>query len=554
MRCPTDEQLNQLFAGELTDAAADALHDHIDGCSDCQRRADACQPVMALQQQLRGDATATATMGQLTATAPLSGLDAAAPMHDSVPGYRILREIHRGGQGVVYEAIQLSTDRRVALKVMLDAGLAGEQARLRFEREVSLIVRLKHPNIVVAHDSGVAYGRYYYAMDLIEGTPLDQHVRARPIGAREIVNLCRVVAGAVAYAHQRGVIHRDLKPSNILVDDAGVPYVVDFGLAKVTRNTDLTMQQVTLSQPGQLLGTVRYMAPEQTMEDPDAVDARTDVYALGVILHELLTGEPPYELTRDFSVAIRNIREALPQRPSRVRRTESASGVNFELDSIVLKCLEKDPRRRYQSVSELQRDLDAWLTGLPVSTRSASSLYLLRKVFQRHVYASTLSILVFVILLSASAIAGHFYAQSRESAARQTQAETRAADATRNLGDLARAAPTGGELALGWFLAEWQAGRTARAQEILSQTPSGTSTAAAMRFLLDDALTVANPPTPLTQSHALLHFVAGERLLRDNDPRGAAAAYAVCMQHSPSTWLRETAAARLAALESEATP
>jgi serine/threonine protein kinase len=304
---------------------------------------------------------------------------APGPMPD-IEGYELLREIGRGGMGLVYKARHKSTQRVVAVKVLLDGPLASEQNRKRFEREVALAAQLRHPNIIPIHDSGVADGRMYFAMEYIHGMPLAKWVKERAPSLAERLTLFTRIGRALAHAHQRGVIHRDIKPSNVLVDADGAPHVHDFGLAKAG-----SVQDVTLSITAQLVGTPAYMSPEQVAGDPSAIDTRTDVYSLGVILYELLTDETPYDVRGSLSDVLNNISHAEPTPP-----TARKPGLDDELDTITLKALEKNKDERYQTVAELVADIERYLAGDPIQAKKASPLYLLRKVIMRHrVYAAT---------------------------------------------------------------------------------------------------------------------------------------------------------------------
>jgi serine/threonine protein kinase len=194
--------------------------------------------------------------------------------------------------GTVWRAEQLSTRREVALKLMAAVRFDSAKAQVRFEREVELTARLDHPNIARVYDSGLHHGMYYYAMELVDGTPLDRYVKSNNLSKNQILVLMQKVCQAVLYAHLRAVIHRDLKPSNILVDPGGQPHVLDFGLAKALLEDD---EALTISVEGQVAGTPAYMSPEQAAGRHDETDTRTDVFSLGVILYELLTGQSPHD-------------------------------------------------------------------------------------------------------------------------------------------------------------------------------------------------------------------------------------------------------------------
>jgi hypothetical protein len=316
---------------------------------------------------------------------------------ETIQGYRILEELGRGGMGVVYRAVQLSTKRTVALKVMLDGPFASVTSRRRFEREVELAASLSHPGIVTIHDSGLCHGRYYFAMDLIEGQRLDRFVRDRPLAVRERLALVGRICEAVQYAHQRGVIHRDLKPSNILVDDRGQPHVLDFGLAKTLGTEHADSAQVTLL--GHTPGTPAYMAPEQTEGSVVDVDTRTDVYALGVILYELLTDRPPYTVKGPASEVMRNIRQAEPARLRAFVRD-----LDRDVETIALKALAKDKGQRYQSAGDLAADINHYLSGEAIGARQTGAAHLLWKAIRRH--RRLLSLLGLGLLLAVSVAAG----------------------------------------------------------------------------------------------------------------------------------------------------
>jgi serine/threonine protein kinase/ABC-type transport system substrate-binding protein len=302
------------------------------------------------------------------------------PPIDSIEGYQITKELHRGGQGVVYQAIQKSTRRKVALKVMLEGPFASEKTKRRFEREVELIASLHHPNIVSVFDTGVSHGKYWFAMDYIRGRPLDQYAAGKDLSIERALQLFAKICEAVNYAHQRGVIHRDLKPGNIMVDDQGEPHVLDFGLAKVAGAEAFgDSRPMLVSVTGQVVGTLPYMSPEQAKGDPSQIDIRTDVYSLGVMLYELLTGKYPYVVVGQMADVLHNIQEAEPRRPSTIRRQ-----IKNELETVLLKALAKDRQRRYQSAAELGRDLQHYLSGAPIEAKRDSGLYLLKKSLSRH--------------------------------------------------------------------------------------------------------------------------------------------------------------------------
>lgn len=317
------------------------------------------------------------------------------PLPDSFHGYTLIREIHRGAQGVVYQAIQKGTKRRVAMKVMHDDPFSGPKSRVRFDREVQILAQLNHPNVVAIHDSGEVGGNYFYVMDYISGQPLDAYLDQAQLSVREVLLLFITICDAVNAAHLRGVIHRDLKPSNIRVDAGGQPYILDFGLAKIAIGEvtgGSTPMAMTLT--GQFVGSMPWASPEQAAGSPDRIDVRTDVYSLGVILYQMLTRRFPYPVVGNIREVIDHIVRTEPTRPSLL-----ADGIDDEIETIVLKCLDKEPVRRYQSAGELERDLKHYLAGEPIEAKRASTWYVLRKTLRPYRAAVAVGTLFVVMLV-----------------------------------------------------------------------------------------------------------------------------------------------------------
>jgi eukaryotic-like serine/threonine-protein kinase len=326
--------------------------------------------------------------------------------------YTIRRVLGRGGTGTVYEAEQDNPARRVALKVIRPSPYLDELTPRLFRREGLALARLDHPGIGSIHEAGSENGCHYFAMELVEGVPLTSYAAAQRLTIRQRLELFVQVCDAVHYAHQRGVIHRDLKPSNILVNAAGQPKVLDFGLARIA---DPSAEYTQTIEPGTFHGTLAYASPEQVRGNPADIDVRGDVYSLGTVLYELLTGELPHKIAGlPLPEAARVICESSPRPPGAIDRR-----LRGDIDTIVLKALQKEPARRYVSLADLGADITRYLAQHPIQARPPSAVYALRKFVARHRVSSILVLALLVTVLASAVTTARLallFAQQRDAA------------------------------------------------------------------------------------------------------------------------------------------
>jgi WD40 repeat protein/predicted Ser/Thr protein kinase len=409
---PTAEQLEGYLKGTCSPDEAAAIRAHIAECPRCREWVDDARANEVLLESVR------ILVHKERPSIPVTpGLN---PDLQVIEGYEILEEIGRGGMGVVYKARQVGTKRTVALKILLEGPLASESTRRRFEREIELAASLSHPNIVAIHDSGLSQGRYYFAMDFIEGQRLDHFVKSRDLPDERRLRLMQKICLAVHHAHQHGVIHRDLKPSNILVDADGEPHILDFGLAKTIESSPQA-ESLLISLSGEVLGTLPYMAPEQALGIQRDVDSRTDVYTLGVIFYELLTGRYPYPVVGQMADVLKNIAEAVPARPSTIYRR-----IRNDLETIVLKTLSKEKEQRYDSAGALAADIGRYMAGEAIEAKRDSGWYVLRKTLRRHKVpagaAAALLVAAVVVAIAMSSLYTRAEQQRQVAQAATTQA------------------------------------------------------------------------------------------------------------------------------------
>ncbi len=424
--CPAEDELRRYHARELPAERAAAVRDHLESCSAC-----AATSARLLDEHNAWVERVRCARQVLTRAVRLAPPQEPALAADDVPGYEILGEIRRGGQGIVFRALQRSTKREVALKVLREGCHASETTRRRFQREIELAAGLRHPHIVTVFDSGTTRdGRLYFAMDYVRGRSLDRFVADRGLPWRDRLALFVQICRAVNFAHQRGVIHRDLKPSNVLVDEDGEPHVLDFGLARPA----VANGEAAMTATGQVAGTLPYMSPEQARGLPDAIDVRSDVYSLGVMLYELLAGEYPYPVEGDTIRVLRHIAETPPALIDRI---------GTDLGTIVFKALAKEREERYQTAGELAADLERHLAGEPIEARRGSGWYVLRKTLYRYRVASAVGAAFLLIIVAGLAVSLTFWRQAateRDAArAARTVAEQQSREAKRQA-ELARAA------------------------------------------------------------------------------------------------------------------
>jgi len=333
--------------------------------------------------------------------------------------YELLEEIARGGMGVVFKARQVSLNRLVALKLISAGALATEELVKRFKAEAEAAASLSHPNIVPIYEIGEHQGQHYFSMGLIEGPDLRQtlarrreaasqgrnpdHLAARDYAPAQAARLVAILARAVHFAHQRGVLHRDIKPGNILLDAEEQPYLTDFGLAK------LVQKDSTLTRTNALMGTPAYMAPEQARGEAKEVTTAADVYGLGAVMYEALTGSPPFA----GGTSIETIRQVLEEEPRRPSVFNPA--IDRDLETICIKCLVKEPGGRYSSAAGLAADLERWLRHEPIMARRAGTLERLRKWIQRRPALAALTAgLVLVCIMGIAGVAWEWHRAERE--------------------------------------------------------------------------------------------------------------------------------------------
>jgi tetratricopeptide (TPR) repeat protein len=366
------------LAHELSGAEAEAVEAHVEVCAACQQALE--EQTAAVRKQESGPADRRAGDSDFlrrlqeqtplgTRPTPHSAGEATLPLREtpapgeavpSVAGYELLGELGRGGMGVVYKARHQALNRVVALKMVLAGGHAGPQELARFRTEAEAVARLQHPHVVQIYEIGEHSGLPYFSLEFCSGGSLAAQLDGKPLPPARAAALVETLARAMHAAHQAGVVHRDLKPANVLLAADGTPKITDFGLAKKLDES----AGPTVS--GAILGTPSYMAPEQAAGRPQQIGPATDVYALGAILYELLTGRPPFR-AETVTETLLQVLQRDPESPRRVRPE-----VPRDLETIALKCLRKEPQSRYASAGELADDLYRFQQGEPIKARPQS--------------------------------------------------------------------------------------------------------------------------------------------------------------------------------------
>ena len=408
---PSAEQLNAFVLGRLDEGSSADVERHVADCPLCGKWLET-SPDDSFVALFQGAYSSTTIVGAAEPAAPSEPLR-------FVRGYQLLEVLGEGGMGIIWKARREGLDRFVALKRIRSTGQPSPEALARFHREAEAVSHLRHENIVQIYDVGEQDGEPYLALEYLEGGNLARKLSAGPLPPRQAAALVETLARAIHHAHQRGIIHRDLKPANILFDESSTAKISDFGLAK-------QLDEATAhTQTGAILGTPSYMAPEQAEGAHSAIGPAADVYSLGAILYEMLTGRPPFRGPTVLET-LAQVRERDPVPPRQLQ-----PGVPRDLETVCLECLQKEPRKRYPSAADLAEDLQRFREGRPVRARRAGFLERLGKWMRRRPALAALGAVSTLAL--ASLFAGSLWYQAKlRLAVNDTEANRQRAD--RNYG------------------------------------------------------------------------------------------------------------------------